>query len=147
MSALTRRTKIVATVGPACWEESTLRELIAAGADVLRLNFSHSDRERHAKTIETARAAAAAVDREVALLGDLPGPKLRVGEFKDDVIKLETGSHVLLTAEATEGNDKTIPVSWPGISTALHTDDRVYLADGSIQLRVVAPLNDSVDAE
>ncbi|HEY8951731.1 MAG TPA: pyruvate kinase, partial [Candidatus Dormibacteraeota bacterium] len=81
-SGSTRRTKIVATVGPACWEPETLRELISAGADVLRLNFSHSDRERHAKTVEVARVAADEVGREVALLGDLPGPKLRVGEFK-----------------------------------------------------------------
>ena len=146
-SGSTRRTKIVATVGPACWEPETLRELISAGADVLRLNFSHSDRERHAKTVEVARAAADEVGREVALLGDLPGPKLRVGEFKDDVVELETGSHVLLTTEAGEGNEKRIPVSWPGISGALHTDDRVYLADGSIQLRVVAPLDGSVDTE
>jgi pyruvate kinase len=146
-SGSTRRTKIVATVGPACWEPETLRELISAGADVLRLNFSHSDRARHAKTIELARAAADEVGREVALLGDLPGPKLRVGEFKDDVVELETGSHVLLTTEAGEGNEKRIPVSWPGISGALHTDDRVYLADGSIQLRVVAPLDGSVDTE
>ena len=146
-TASTRRTKIVATVGPACWEPETLRELISAGADVLRLNFSHSDRERHAKTIEVARVAADEVGREVALLGDLPGPKLRVGEFKDDVVELETGSHVLLTTEAGEGTEKRIPVSWPGISGALHTDDRVYLADGSIQLRVIAPLDGSVDAE
>ena len=146
-SGSTRRTKIVATVGPACWEQEKLRELISAGADVLRLNFSHSDRERHAKTIEVARAAAEQVGREVALLGDLPGPKLRVGEFKDDVVELETGSHVVLNPEATEGSTHEIPVSWPGISQALHADDQVYLADGSIRLRVLASLNDSVDTE
>jgi pyruvate kinase len=143
----TRRTKIVATVGPACWDEAGLRELIAAGADVLRLNFSHSDRERHAKTIELARRAAADVGREVALLGDLPGPKLRVGEFKDDVVELETGSHAVLTAEPTEGDAEHIPVSWPGISSALHAEDQVYLADGSIRLRVVGSQDDSVDTE
>jgi pyruvate kinase len=146
-SGSTRRTKIVATVGPACWEQETLRELISAGADVLRLNFSHSDRERHAKTIEVARAAAELAGREVALLGDLPGPKLRVGEFKNDVVELETGSHVVLNPEATEGSSREIPVSWPGISQALHADDHVYLADGSIQLRVLGSLDDSVDTE
>jgi pyruvate kinase len=146
-SGPTRRTKIVATVGPACWEPEKLRELISAGADVLRLNFSHSDRERHAKTIEVARAAAEQAEREVALLGDLPGPKLRVGEFKDDVVELETGSHVVLNPDATEGSSHEIPVSWPGISQALHADDQVYLADGSIRLRVLASLNDAVDTE
>jgi pyruvate kinase len=143
----TRRTKIVATVGPACWEQDQLRELIAAGADVLRLNFSHSDRERHAKTIGLARAAAEEAGREVALLGDLPGPKLRVGEFRDDVVELETGSHVVLNPDAREGSSHEIPVSWPGISQALRADDQVYLADGSIRLRVLASLNDSVDTE
>jgi pyruvate kinase len=142
-----RRTKIVATVGPACWDKQTLRELISAGADVLRLNFSHSDRDRHAKTIEAARLAAQEVGTEVALLGDLPGPKLRVGEFKNDVVELETGSHVVLNPDATEGDSHEIPVSWPGISQALHADDQVYLADGSIRLRVLAALNDSVDTE
>jgi pyruvate kinase len=143
----TRRTKIVATVGPACWEQDQLLELIAAGADVLRLNFSHSDRERHARTIEVARAAAEQAGREVALLGDLPGPKLRVGEFKDDVVELETGSHVVLSPDAAQGSSHEIPVSWPGISRALHADDQVYLADGSIRLRVLAALNDGVDTE
>jgi pyruvate kinase len=142
-----RRTKIVATVGPACWDGETLRELIAAGADVLRLNFSHSDRERHAKTIELARTAAEQAGREVALLGDLPGPKLRVGEFRTDVVELETGSHVVLSTEAKEGDAERIPVSWPGISSALHTDDQVYLADGSIRLRVDHSQDDSVDCE
>lgn len=146
-SGSTRRTKIVATVGPACWDKETLRELISAGADVLRLNFSHSDRDRHAKTIEAARLAAQEVGAEVALLGDLPGPKLRVGEFKNDVVELETGSHVVLNPDATEGDSHQIPVSWPGISQALHADDQVYLADGSIRLRVLASLNESVDTE
>ena len=146
-SGNTRRTKIVATVGPACWDKETLRELIAAGADVLRLNFSHSDRDRHALTVQNAREAAAECDREVALLGDLPGPKLRVGEFRNDVVELETGSHVVLKPETTEGNSHEIPVSWPGISDALHADDHVYLADGSIRLRVLAQLDEGVDTE
>ncbi|MGH2982176.1 MAG: pyruvate kinase, partial [Solirubrobacterales bacterium] len=144
----TRRTKIVATVGPACWEQEQMRELIAAGADVLRLNFSHSDRARHAKTIELARAAAEEAGREVALLGDLPGPKLRVGEFRDDVVELETGSHVALTSETgEEGDAEQIPVSWPGMAQALQPDDHVYLADGSIRLRVEESSDDSVDCE
>jgi pyruvate kinase len=83
-----RRTKIIATIGPASWDEGTLERLIEAGADVLRLNFSHADRERHAGTIEAIRAAAQRVGREVAVLGDLPGPKLRVGELRGDVAEL-----------------------------------------------------------
>ena len=89
-----RRTKIIATIGPASWDSAVLEELIDAGADVLRLNFSHADLERHSRTIDSIRTAAERVGREVAVLGDLPGPKLRVGELRGDVAELETGMHV-----------------------------------------------------
>jgi pyruvate kinase len=141
-----RRTKIIATIGPASWDEGTLEQLIEAGADVLRLNFSHADRERHAGTIEAIRAAAQRAGREVAVLGDLPGPKLRVGELRGDVAELETGMHVTLTPEAVEGNVETIPVSWPEV-TSLREDELVYLADGAIRLRVRDSESDGVECE
>ena len=77
--------------------------LIEAGVDVFRLNFSHGDRDRHAQTMESIRDAASQAGREVAVLGDLPGPKLRVGELRDDVAELETGSHVKLTPQRGRG--------------------------------------------
>jgi pyruvate kinase len=142
-----RRTKIVATVGPATWEPEVLPELIEAGADVLRLNFSHADQDRHAQTIEAIRDAAERAGREVAVLGDLPGPKLRVGEMRGDVVELETGSHVSLSPSAVEGDEDTIPVSWPGLTKALHRDEPVYLADGAIRLRVLEPRDTGVECE
>jgi len=123
-----------------------LERLIDAGADVLRLNFSHADPERHARTIEAIRAAAELVGREVAVLGDLPGPKLRVGELRGDVAELETGMHVTLTPKAVEGDRETIPVSWSGV-TSLREDELVYLADGAIRLRVLDPESDGVECE
>ncbi len=141
-----RRTKIIATVGPASWDGDTLVGLVEAGADVFRLNFSHADRERHARTIESIRAAAERAGREVAVLGDLPGPKLRIGEMRDDVAELETGMHVRLTSEVVEGDAETIPVDWAGVSS-LREDELVYLADGSIRLRVREPEGGGVDAE
>jgi pyruvate kinase len=141
-----RRTKIIATVGPASWAPETLEQLVAAGADVFRLNFSHAGRERQAETIAAVRAAAERVGREVAILGDLPGPKLRIGELRDDVAELETGMHVTLTPREVEGNEETIPVPWPGVS-GLHADQLVYLADGAIRLRVSDPEDDGVGAE
>jgi pyruvate kinase len=141
-----RRTKIIATVGPASWDDDTLVRLIEAGTDVFRLNFSHADRERHARTIESIRAAAERAGREVAVLGDLPGPKLRIGELRDDVAELETGMHVKLTPQQIEGDQETIPVDWPGVSS-LREDELVYLADGSIRLRVREPEDGGVDAE
>jgi pyruvate kinase len=141
-----RRTKIIATVGPASWEPDTLVCLIEAGADVFRLNFSHADRDRHARTVEAIRAAAERVGDEVAVLGDLPGPKLRIGELRDDVAELETGAHVKLTPQAVEGDKETIPVSWPGV-TSLREDEPVYLADGSIRLRVRGPEDGGLNCE
>jgi len=143
---LTRRTKIIATIGPASWDGSVLEPLIEAGADILRLNFSHADADRHAATIESIRAAAERVGREVAVLGDLPGPKLRIGELRGDVAELETGMHVTLTPREVEGDRETIPVSWPGV-TSLREDSLVYLADGSIRLRVREPEADGVECE
>ena len=141
-----RRTKIIATVGPASWDPETLEKLVEAGVDVFRLNFSHADRERHATTVEAIRAAAERVGREVAVLGDLPGPKMRIGELHGDVAELETGMHVTLTNRDVEGDAETIPVAWQGISS-LREDELVYLADGSIRLRVDGSDGDGVDAE
>jgi pyruvate kinase len=141
-----RRTKIIATVGPASWAPDVLEQLVAAGADVFRLNFSHAKPERHAEVIVAIRDAAARVGREVAILGDLPGPKLRIGSLRDDFAELKTGMHVTLTAREIEGDAETIPVSWSGISD-LHEGQQVYLADGAIRLRVDDSDHGEVDCE
>src|SRR5690349_5721270 len=143
---LGRRTKIIATVGPASWEPAVLEQLVAAGADVFRLNFSHAGPEQQGETIAAIRAAAERVGCEVAILGDLPGPKLRIGELRDDVAELETGMHVTLTPEQVEGDRETIPVQWAGVSD-LDEDQLVYLADGAIRLRVGDAENAGVGAE
>ena len=143
---LGRRTKIIATVGPASWAPEVLEQLVAAGADVFRLNFSHAGRERQAETIAAVRAAAERAGREVAILGDLPGPKLRIGELRGDVAELETGMHVTLTPEEVEGDEETIPVPAPAVS-GLHQDQVVYLADGAIRLRVADSEDGGVGAE
>jgi pyruvate kinase len=141
-----RRTKIVATVGPASWDRGVIEQLIAAGTDVFRLNFSHAGPDRQAETIETVRAASETVGREVALLGDLPGQKLRIGDLRDDFAELKTGMHVTLTPREVEGDAETIPVSWPGV-TGLEENQLVYLADGAIRLRVSDPEADGVECE
>ena len=141
-----RRTKIIATVGPASWDPAVLEQLVAAGTDVFRLNFSHSGPERQAETIGAIRAAAERVGCEVAILGDLPGPKLRIGSLRGDVAELETGMHVTLTPEEVEGEGGTIPVSWAGVGD-LQQDQLVYLADGAIRLRIGDKENAGVGAE
>ena len=106
---LDRRTKIIATVGPASWDLGVLEQLIAAGADVFRLNFSHAGPEKQTQTIETIRKAAETLGREVAILGDLPGPKLRIGSLRDDYAELETGMHVTLTPARHRGRPRDDP--------------------------------------
>jgi pyruvate kinase len=83
----------------------------------------------------------------VAILGDLPGPKLRVGEMRGDIVELDTGSQVTLSPTASEGDEHTIPVNWPDLATALHRDEPVYLADGAIRLRVLGPRDGAVECE
>ena len=142
-----RRTKIVTTVGPASRSEEMLRELITAGADVVRLNFSHATQDQHAETIGNARRAAEAVGREIGVLGDLPGPKLRIGDIAGDVVELEPGREFTLTSTALVGDAEKASVTWPGLVAAMKPGDTVFLADGAIRLRVIDSSGDSVRCE
>jgi pyruvate kinase len=113
-----------------------LTELIGAGADVLRLNLSHGTAEQHEQMASVARAAAERVGRHIALLADLPGPKLRLGELGDGVVELAAGQPLTLTTNSAAGDGKRMPVSWPGLPQAVKVDDVIYLADGRVRLRV-----------
>jgi pyruvate kinase len=132
-----RRTKIVATLGPATHNPEILQGLISVGADVLRLNFSHGTPNDHAGLIQMARKAAARAGREVGILGDIPGPKLRLGDLPGDVMHLRNGQTLVLTTNSGDGRrGDSLPVAWRGLPNAVHRDDVIYLADGSIRLRV-----------
>jgi pyruvate kinase len=132
-----RRTKIVATIGPASREPETLVRMVEAGLDVARLNFSHGNRELHAENAERVRAAANRVGRQVAILQDLPGPKLRIGALRDDIAELKPGEQLILVSGSDGvGDAERMSVSWPGLAGAVDPDDVVYLADGAIRLRV-----------
>src|SRR5437588_5457340 len=132
-----RRTKIVATIGPASRDPDTLLRMIEAGMDVARLNFSHGNREIHAENAERVRAAAGRVGRQVAILQDLPGPKIRIGRLRDDIAELKPGEKLVLACGSDEeGDERRISVSWGGLATAVDPGDVIYLADGAIRLRV-----------
>ena len=134
-----RRTKIVATIGPASRDLETLTRMVSAGVDVARLNFSHGNRELHAENAERVRAAANIAGRQVAILQDLPGPKIRIGSVKDDIAELKPGEKlVLLCGSEALGNEHQLSVSWGGLGAAVDPDDVIYLADGAIRLRVVS---------
>jgi pyruvate kinase len=133
-----RSTRIVATIGPASREPPVLEQMMEAGMDVARLNFAHAGPDQHAETVERIRAAAEAVGREVAILGDVPGPKLRIGSVAGGVAELGRGSRVVLTPELVEGTPGRLPVAWRGFSELVAEGDVCYLADGAVRLRVDA---------
>ncbi len=140
-------TKIVATIGPASREPATLEAMIGAGMDIARLNFAHADPEHHAETADRVRAAAEAAGRRVAILIDIPGPKLRIGPVAGGITELGTGSRVTLTSEDVEGDAERLPVAWPGLTEILSEGDVAYLADGAIRLRVDEVSDGEVVAE
>jgi len=147
---VTRRTKIVATIGPASSEPETLVRMIEAGLDVARLNFSHGTVEQHAQTVECLRSAAGRAGRPVAVLQDLPGPKLRIGALLDDVVELKPGDRVTFTcADEGLGTARRMSVARPELFAAMSLEDIMYLADGAVRLRVAAvrPGDAELDAE
>jgi pyruvate kinase len=131
-----RRTKIVATIGPATRTVEAMTELIEAGADVFRFNFSHGTREDHAENVKMARSASDAAGKQIGILGDLPGPKLRLWDVEKGVVELQAGSEVELTTELVLGTPERLPVTWAGLPQAVTPGGEIYLADGRIRLRV-----------
>jgi pyruvate kinase len=144
-----RRTKIVATLGPASREPEMLRQLFEAGVDVFRLNFAHGTPEEQAETVRRVREASREAGREVGILGDLPGPKLRLGDLEGDVAVLHSGSTVVMRGETDgkPGNPELLTVQWDGFAKAVHEGDPVFLADGRVRLRVVSISGGEVTCE
>jgi pyruvate kinase len=139
VQAVNRRTKIVATIGPASDDPETLARMVEAGMDVARLNFSHGNAEQHAQTAGRVRDAADRAGRPVAILQDLPGPKLRIGPLDDDIVELKPGDAVtFLCGENGAGTATRMSVARPELVAALSQGDVMYLADGAVRLRVRA---------
>jgi pyruvate kinase len=132
-----RRTKIVATIGPATRSVETMIELIEAGVDVFRFNFSHGTRSDHTENVAMAREAAERTHKQVGILGDLPGPKIRIGDVEGGIVGLRPGSEITLTTDRITGTQERIPVSFEGLPGAVTPGGEVYMADGRIRLRVL----------
>jgi pyruvate kinase len=135
-----RRTKIVATIGPASGNPETLVRMIEAGMDVARLNFSHGSHEQHAETAQLVRDAAGRAGRPVALLQDLPGPKLRIGPLVEGTVELKVGDKVVFECGRDDGpgDARRMTISWEGLPRAIDPGEVLYLADGSVRLRASA---------
>lgn len=140
-----RKTKIVATVGPATLSAERLRELILAGVDVFRLNFSHGDHQQHTNSLNIIRAISRELGRPVAILQDLCGPKMRIAALPDDGIFIEDGSKVILAPKRGEQKDADwIVVEDLNPAKIVRVNERVLLADGLIELAVDAIENERV---
>jgi len=132
-----RRTKIVATLGPASRSREIVGALVRAGMDVARLNFSHGTHDEHAEAIVLVREEADRAGRPIAVLGDLQGPKIRVGEVIRGAVLLHKGMHVVLTAEALdESTRERVHVSYPPLANEVVPGGRILIDDGHIELEV-----------
>jgi pyruvate kinase len=134
-----RRTKIVCTIGPASREPEMLRQLMLAGMDVARLNFSHGDHAEHGENVSRIRAATEVTDRPVAIMADLQGPKLRVGAMVEGGVTLEAGSEAILTTEPLVGRGpEALPVQYRGLPRWVRPGDRILIDDGLLELHVLS---------
>jgi pyruvate kinase len=133
-----RRTRIVATLGPASSSDEVIEKLVIAGVDVFRLNFSHGAHEGHGQNIERVRRIAARHGRHTAILGDLCGPKIRVGTFEGGVIELKTGETITVTTRNVVGHAGLVPSQYVELAEDVNVGDRILYDDGKLEMRVLA---------
>jgi pyruvate kinase len=131
------RTKIVATVGPACDTYDQLLALVKAGVNVFRLNFSHGSHEDKAKIIEHIRKINTTEPYNISILGDLQGPKLRVGEIEGNALEIVPGDILTFTNEKVIGNKERIYVSYPNLHTDVRVGNKIMIDDGKLEVKVV----------
>ncbi len=135
---MTRRAKIVCTIGPATATEERVTALVEAGMDVARLNFSHGDRADHERMYELVRAASDRVGRAVGVLADLQGPKIRLGRFAAGPVEWRTGERVVITTEDVEGTHDQVSTTYQGLTDDVRPGDRLLVDDGNVALVVAA---------
>ena len=133
---LKRRTKIVATIGPATQSETAIIELIKAGVTTFRLNFSHGDHEDHAERIKTIRKVSSELDLHIGILQDLQGPKIRLGRFKDGPVKVKKGDLFSLTSKNVECNKEIANVTYEKLTDEVSVGKRILLDDGRVEMIV-----------
>ena len=130
------KTKIIATIGPSSNDERTIERMIEAGMSIARLNFSHGTIKEHKKMIKVIRKVSERLDRRVAILGDLPGLKIRIGNIKGNSVILKKGQKIVLTTKELEGDGEVIPVEFKGFPKLVSKGDIFYLCDGFIVVKV-----------
>jgi pyruvate kinase len=140
-----RRTRIIATLGPASASREVIDEMIAAGVDVFRLNFSHGTREGHASALEAVRHAAQRAGRIVAVLQDLSGPKIRTGTLRGGApVPLESGAELRIVVGDAPGDAARVSTTYADLPKSVHAGDTMLLDDGRIELRVAGVIGDEI---
>lgn len=144
-----RKTKIVATLGPASCSEQMIEKLILAGANVFRLNFSHGTSEQHQATAATIRQVAEKHRVFIGILADLQGPKIRIANFKNDSIQLQQGDSFILNADldATLGDEQQVGLDYPQLVQEVTPGNILLLDDGNIQLQVSGVNNNKIETK
>ncbi|WMW25753.1 pyruvate kinase [Methanolobus sediminis] len=138
------KTKIVCTIGPASSSPEMIRELILAGMNVARLNFSHGDMDDHRKLIKRIRDAADELNQVIAIMADLPGPKIRVGIIENEPMMLKKNDRITLTTRDVVGKDSVVPVQYKQITDSVTIGSPIYLSDGFIQLNCESIENEDI---
>lgn len=133
-----KHTKIVATLGPASQDPAVIRDLIEAGMNVARLNFSHGSHPQHAERVTTIRRISLELKKPVTILQDLQGPKIRTGKLKDGKIDLVPGREITITTEAVLGDQNLISIDFPPLLQTVMPGSRILLADGHMELQVLS---------
>jgi pyruvate kinase len=133
-----KKTKIICTIGPASTEPAVMEELIREGMDVVRLNFSHGDHRWHEEEIALVKRLSGKAGRPIAILQDLGGGKVRLGEIEGGTAFLDTGASFTLTTKQIKGDSKRASVTYPGLTNDVREGDTILLADGALELKVVA---------
>lgn len=139
-----RRTRIVATLGPACADPVVLKELILAGMDVARLNMSHGTIESHSRMVQLVRSLEVETGRRVGILADLCGPKIRIGKFAQEPVVLSVGQSFTLTTRDVVGTAECVSCTYTNLPMDVKPGHTIFLADGLIQLEVVKTENQDV---
>ncbi len=142
-----RRTKILATLGPASSSKEKIHELFMAGADVFRINMSHSSHEVLNELVATIRSVEKEVGRPIGILADLQGPKFRLGNFSDDSIEIAAGDKITFDSDKKPGTKKRVCIPHPEILKSVSKGDRILIDDGKVTLNVTRAVKDKVTAE
>lgn len=131
-----KKTKIVATIGPVTENEKTLKELVESGLNVVRLNFSHGSYEEHKKRIDLTRKVSESLNTPIAVLQDLSGPKIRIGDFETESVLLEKGKTITLTTDEVIGTKEKVSVNYPDLPKEVKKGEVIFLNDGKQKLKV-----------